>query len=373
MDIHSELNDVTLTRMIAHLMCDEYDLGEPRHIKEILGGYNNRSFAVQMYSKEGVKRFFLRLYNPGVLESEVLFELALLEHFRANGFTLAAASLPSRNGQTLMITPAPDCHEGSKALWVLFEFLEGEDKYTWVDTNLTDKEFASAAAVLASLHNSGYGFKQPPGTDRVQPRIMDFIHRFKKSYDIFRNEARDRRCDKLFIENFTTICEALEVATSYKSQFFGMLELPIHCDYHPGNLKYHQEQAVGIFDFDWSKIDFRLFDLALGLVYFASAWEEGASRFVEKKFNLFLHHYNKTCHELSVVEPLTKQEQQNLIPMLLAADLYLLHWCLVDFYTGDGQDDDEYHYYISHCIALMKWIRSHESDLNAWIQNVFKG
>ena len=47
----------------------------------------------------------------------------------------------------------------------------------------------------------------------------------------------------------------------------------MHCDYHPGNLKWVDEQGVGLFDFDWSKLDYRVFDIAQGVVYFCSSWE----------------------------------------------------------------------------------------------------
>ena len=47
----------------------------------------------------------------------------------------------------------------------------------------------------------------------------------------------------------------------------------MHCDYHPGNLKWVDEQGVGLFDFDWSKLDYRLFDVAQGIAYFCSSWE----------------------------------------------------------------------------------------------------
>ena len=29
----------------------------------------------------------------------------------------------------------------------------------------------------------------------------------------------------------------------------------------------------GLFDFDWSKLDYRIFDIANGIVYFCSSWE----------------------------------------------------------------------------------------------------
>ena len=128
--IQSDLNSEHLTQTIRELMEEKYDLGEVTRIKEVLGGYCNKSFAVWMSLNDRSHRYFLRLYQPNAIKSEILFEHALLNYLRSNGFTLAADILACRNGETLVSTPAPENHSGSKALWALFEFLEGEDKYS---------------------------------------------------------------------------------------------------------------------------------------------------------------------------------------------------------------------------------------------------
>jgi len=137
MELHSDLNNEHLTETIRGLMEENYDLGAVKKIKNIFGGYCNKSYAVWMSANDHTHRYFLRLYQPKAIESEILFEHALLNHLRSNGFTLAAAIVPCRNGATLVHTPAPENHRGNIALWALFEFLEGEDKYSWTDTNLT--------------------------------------------------------------------------------------------------------------------------------------------------------------------------------------------------------------------------------------------
>jgi homoserine kinase type II len=370
MELQSELNDECLTETICRLMEETYDLGKLIRVKEIIGGYCNKSYAVRILADDHTHRYFLRLYNPNVFENEILFEHALLNHLRSNGFTLAAAIVPCRNGATVVHTPPPENHRGRRALWALYEFLDGEDKYSWTRTDLTDKEFISAAEILAHLHHCGHGFKKPPGTDRVQPRIMEFIPTFKKTFSAFLEQADDRRCDRLFKDNFEPICNALDYAASLDIRFQGMEELPIHCDYHPGNLKYRAEKGVGIFDFDWSKIDYRLFDVALGLVYFTSIWGERAAGLRPDKFTLFLSTYNEACHRLTRINPLTTQERRYLVPMLSIANLYVLNWDLVDFYdTPQQQDDDEYYSYIDHNIGLMHWIALHEDELELWVNN----
>jgi homoserine kinase type II len=372
MEPQSDLNNERLAETIRRLMEENYDLGMLTRIREILGGYCNKSYAVWMSADDRIHRYFLRLYNPNVIENEILFEHALLKHWRSNGFTLAAAIVPCRDGATVVNTPPPENHQGTKALWALFEFLEGEDKYSWTCTDLTDKEFTSAAEILAHLHHCGHGFKKPPGAGRVQPRIMEFIPTFKKTFSAFMQQAGDRQCDRLFKDNFEPICNALDYAVSFDVRFQGMQKIPIHCDYHPGNLKFRDEKVVGIFDFDWSKIDYRLFDVALGLVYFTSIWDDQAAGLRPDKFTLFLKSYNEACHRLAQINPLTRQEQRYLGPMLSIANLYVLNWDLVDFYDTFEPDDNEYYMYIYHNIGLMHWIAFHKDELELWLKHSLK-
>jgi homoserine kinase type II len=367
MEWSSSLNDNQLPETIRRITEEEYDLGGLTRVKEVLGGYCNRSYAVWMTADEQVHRYFLRLYNPGVVEKEILFEHALLRHLRSRGFTLAARIIPCRNGATLVTTPPPENHGGTKAFWALFEYLEGEDKYSWTDTHLTDPEFISAAEILAQLHHCGHGFRKPDGADRAQPRIMAFIPTLKQVFTGFLERVDHRRSGRLFADNFESICQALDHAISFDTRFQGMPELPIHCDYHPGNLKYLDEKGVGIFDFDWSKIDYRLFDVALGLIYFTSLWKTGCAGLRPDKFSLFLGSYHAACHRLEFVNPLTEQERKYLGPMLSIANLYVLNWDLVDFFGASDPNDDEYYRYIDHNIGLMHWMTRHMDRIDGWI------
>src|SRR5665647_2980795 len=56
----------------------------------------------------------------------------------------------------------------------VFRLLEGQDKYTWVKNRLTDKEYDSAARVLAQFHHSAFAF-DPGDLAREQPPIMEFV------------------------------------------------------------------------------------------------------------------------------------------------------------------------------------------------------
>jgi homoserine kinase type II len=198
---------------------------------------------------------------------------------------------------------------------------------------------------------------------------MEFLSTFKSIFSTYAKQAGTRRFDRLFKDNTDRIFSVIDECLTANDRFQGMPVLPIHCDYHPGNLKFEKEKVVGIVDFDWSKIDYRLFDVALGLVYFASEWKgKAAGTLLPDKFELFLKSYNDTCRRLVYLEPLTLQEQKNLLPMLAAANLYVIHWDLADFYETPNPDDDEYYVFIDHNIRLMHWIE----DQPAGIQTAIK-
>ncbi|MGB5748656.1 MAG: phosphotransferase [Desulfobacterales bacterium] len=353
-------------------MKENYDLGKVTRIEEVSGGYCNKSYAVWMTTNEHTHRYFLRLYNPNVIYSEILFEHALLKHLRSNGFTLAAGIVECRNGETIAQSSSPHNHWETRALWALFEFLAGEDKYSWTHTDLTDKEFVSAAEILAHLHHCAHGFKKPSGADRAQPRIMELIPTFKTKFAAFLGKADDRRCDRLLKKNLDLIRKSFDHAVSFEARLQGMPQIPIHCDYHPGNLKFEDEKVIGIFDFDWSKIDYRLFDVALALVYFTGRWCDQAIGLRPDQFSLFLGTYNQACRRLAHISPMTEQEQKHLIPMLSIANLYVLNWELVDYYDTVVPDDDTYYKFIDHHIGLMQWIRSNGDELELWAGNSFK-
>lgn len=369
MVLSSQPLDKHLTEVIGRLLAEYYDLGKLIRIEVISGGYCNKSYLVWMAEEKKQHRYVLRLYNPNAAKHEIQFEHDLQNHLRSQGFTCAAAILPCRNGGTLVCTESYGIQQGPKAYWALFDFLEGEDKYSWTLNKLRDNELISAAEGLAHFHHCGHGFKRSPGIDRIEPRIMDYITTFKNTFYVLLDQNKHLRFDRMFKDNFTKICRSIDYGISFQARFKGMKVVPIHCDYHPGNLKYRNEDGVRIFDFDWSKIDYRLFDVALSLVYFTSSWDEQSAGLRQEGFSLFLTAYNEACHRFAHICPLTKQEQNFLVPMLSIANLYVLNWELVDFYDQEYPDDEEYYSYLNHTLGLMHWLERRGKELRLWVRN----
>ncbi len=244
----------------------------------------------------GQNKYLIRRYNPAIAENEIRFEHALISHLKANGFDLAAGVIPLKSGGTYVKQERTIADQTHTDFWAVFEFLEGQDRYTWMDTNVAPEDMISAAEVLADLHQAGQNFRTPQGAGRNQPKINDFLPTFQHAYTTFTSKAGKTRFDQCFLQHRDHILSVAEQALIPAQDLSRMLQIPVHCDYHQGNLKYEGHRVIGVFDFDWSKIDLRLFDIALALVYFCACWDGPcAGSLMLDKFELFLKTYNDRC------------------------------------------------------------------------------
>ena len=122
-----------------------------------------------------------------------------------------------------------------------------------------------------------------------------------------------------------------------------------------GNLKFQNSHVTGVFDFDWSKLDYRCFDLALALFYFFADWEGEQDGGLHLQYlRLFLQTYQHELARASSIGPLSQDELHYLPAMIEAGNLYVLNWTLLDFYAKIV-DPQEYLLYLVHAVELIKW------------------
>jgi homoserine kinase type II len=124
---------------------------------------------------------------------------------------------------------------------------------------------------------------------------------------------------------------------------------------------------VAIFDLDWSKIDFRLFDLCMAVDYFCSSWDEDSDGDLRlDRASLFLNCYQEKLHRTGGMKPLNAVEIKHLPDMLSAANLCIINWIVATFHKDADLNDDEYLAYLKHSVRLMYSIaeqRSHISQM----------
>ncbi|HSL95129.1 MAG TPA: phosphotransferase [Thermoleophilia bacterium] len=354
-----------LGAQVTEIVAGEYDLGEVDGVDAILGGFENLSFGVRTRGDAGEHRYFVRKYKFGTIEREIRYEHALVGHIRAKGFDLAAEVLATRRGDTLVTREELRDGERVKRHFAVYEMLTGEDKYSWVKNRCADAEFEEGARVLARFHYAAHDF-DPGDLVREQPPIMDFLATLPDTFRGLAARTTGTRYDAFFLARLPRILEAIERGQALAPQLEGLPRCPVFCDYHPGNLKWRDEKAVGIFDFDWAKLDYRLFDVAVGLVYFCSSWEgrdDGEMRL--DKMKLFLSAYQDEAARLGTPGAMGAGELAALPRMLAIAALYVVNWDIVAYYKERRPNDDEYLFFLEHNVAFVEYIEDHFDEVAA--------
>lgn len=338
---------------VAEIVENLYDLGSVTDVREIFGGFTNRSFGVRVEKEGAAAQFFVRRYKAGIDFGEIRFEHRLIDHAIENGLHQVAAVVRNRGGDTL-VRP-----EGSDRFFAVYEFLDGEDRYSWDRPELTDAEFQSAGRLLAAFHNAVRDF-DPGGFRRREPPTLELWPRLPGMLRQLARWPDDREVFRTFRRHLDVIMQALDRTALTQAGASDVPVIPIHCDYHPGNLKWAGETAVGLFDFDWAKMDLRLFDVGMALVYFCSRWSAGRDGELRlDKMALFLESYQHFLAGHRGLNPIGEGECALVPTLLVVANAYLLQWCVSQFAAADTPDEGEYLRYLRHGIRLMGWVDVH--------------
>ncbi|MCB8815921.1 phosphotransferase enzyme family protein [Desulfosporosinus shakirovi] len=340
-----------------------YDLGIVTAVFEIFGGYVNRSFGI--YTEKDGKQceYFVRKYKYGITAPEIIFEHLMIDYSKAHGLDIAAGLIRTKDGATFVKKIEGVNGNGTDIYFAVYEFLEGDDLYTWDTPNLNDEEYASAAEVLATFHNAARDF-DPQGLERIEPKIMEFLPTLPEKYKELARKDIDTKFHKYYRSKLDSILKVIESSQIPQDVLEKMPLTPCHNDFHAGNLKYVNSKVVGIFDFDWSKIDHRLFDVTLGMAYCCSSWQdEQDGVLLLDKCAIFLKSYQQKLIELKGLEPLNAVEIEYLPTMIAASNMYLINWDVAAYYAGTDLNEYEYIAYLQHNVRLMNWIEKHKAEI----------
>jgi homoserine kinase type II len=341
-----------LRQILSH-----YALGELVDYRRDERGTVNTSFTIDLLSHGEPKRYFLRRYKKGIKEEELLFEHSLLTHLLAKNFMLVSRVHPTRDGRTYLKS------DGDETIfYAIFDYLEGEDKYTWISPQCNSSEVISSAEALAGFHRAISGWI--PQGQRHEPRIVDLLPTLPGIVDdILQMGRQDAFTDylqanrDLILEHIGEILNIL-----HQPEYQALPQLVIHCDYHPGNLKFADGKVVAMFDFDWSKVDARCFDVGLAIVYFFSSWDEADDGQLRlEDMWLFLRSYQRRLADDSGIGALSLAEQMLLPALIAAGNLYVMNWALLD-YAHKPVDAQEFLGYLRHHVQMIPWLGQADSQ-----------
>lgn len=360
--------DPTAVReQVRDVLATDYDLGEIADLWQISGGYINWSFGARARSGETDVQYFIRKYNRGTNEATVRFEHALVDHLVARGFTRVAPVIRSREGESFVTrseagaTPAP-------RHFAVYGFLPGESKYSWCfDTDVTSDELVSCARTLAEYHSAVSDYL-PADTGRVPSPasyqgngavlpIMELLPQLPLLYAALASRAENNTFGDYLRASIDTINRCVREAALPADRLMGSPSLVVHSDFHAGNVKYDRGDVVALFDFDYARYDYRMFDIGHALHFFCFSWKpESDGRLWPEKLSAFIHAYQEASRGLPGIGPLNAVEVANLVPFLHAGNIFTLDWDIRDYFADPDRDPDEYLIYLRHNVRLMEEI-----------------
>ncbi len=331
----------------------QYDLGELVDLEKDKRGTVNTSFAIQTVRGDKRAKYFLRMYKKGIREAEIQFEHSLIDHLVRAKSPPVARIYRTRQGKTYL-------RRFDGAFFAIFEFLTDEDRYTWVSPHCSGEELANSAIVLAQFHNAVSGFK--PKGQRNEPKIVELLPQIASNIATCPERSKHTAFDACLLEHLDMLLKDIDNTLAILSapEALELPQLVIHSDFHPGNLKFRGSQVTGLFDFDWSKVDARCFDIALALWYFCTSWGEqtdGELRLQDVKTFLVAYQGYLQSH---IARPLSPAEGKYLPHMINASNLYVLNWAISDYYQKDN-DPQEYLTYLRHNLNFIRWFAQQDN------------
>jgi len=341
---------------LQEIIAEHYQIGKLVNHEQLLLGYENITYAIETALNSKRHKYCFRRYKQERQEADVQFEHSVINHLIARDFSLAARIINTRDGRSYVRRLEGRDNRVEDAFYAIFDFLPGEDKYTWTTPPTSLEVFRNAAAVLAQFHNAIFDLN--PEGQRHEPEIIEFLPTIARNIEKRAEAAGNTQLDICFLDNLSLFAEnidrTLEAIDDKKYR-----ELPhqvIHCDYHPGNLKFQNNRVTGLFDYDWTRIEARGFDVALAVVNFCTLWwgkQDGHLGL--DKATTFLDSYQRTLKGSKGVGPLSHIELRYLPHLIRASAIYVAYWIIEDFYDRKT-DPTEYSQLLEHTALTMRWL-----------------
>ena len=362
-------------QQVKDVVENDYKLGTLNKVYEIFGGYVNRSFGVEMTDNNGKPiDYFVRRYRTETLDADMKFEHDIVNYAVSKGFDLAANAIAMPNGKTFVHKEWTENGETIDYPWSVNRYLYGGDPYDWLNNNLTEEEYYNMGNCLGRFHSYCHGFD---GGVKAEAQAYELLGQNLENYPKLTDgvELHDRH---LFIRSFNdTLDYVLSLMKKVRKgmEDSGMLgkapQVYCHSDYHVSNVKWKDHKVCGVFDFDWTKLDYRFADIGYSLFISMGNWETFREGTLDiKNVEAYLKGYQAAVKELGILPPFTEEEKAAFPIMFVNGGLYLYNWCTDFFYDWKNNNEFEWCYYLDHIVRTLKFVDEHAEDWKEIINSI---
>lgn len=289
-------------------------------------GFINRTYLVEL----GGRKFILRQSNPSVSLKDLRFEVETLNFLKRKHFHLTPR-ITSNLAKEEIVKSAGN-------LYVLQNFLPGAVKASWRNLKkytlpLLKEHFKVSAEFTRAVENFC------PNVRFRKPTLSDYLSSWRKSYQSALRKIPSS-AGKIFLRSsepklFFVLSEARSAGRQ-----LGFKNLPkqlVHYDLHPGNFHFQGGKVVGLFDFDWARMDTRLADMAATIsqsCYYYGGGKHGIYRKDRIKAGLRAYRAAYGRSEFS------KSQEKSLLKVALTAYNFFQLLVVMDWYSRNNHERD---------------------------------
>ncbi len=224
-------------------------------MSQITVGFVNKTFLIEIAGE----KFVLRQSHPDTTPEHLEFEIEILRFLESQAYALSPRVLPNSEGGYLT--------RSGGAVYMLQGFVGGEVRASWNDVAHFDgemlKDFFRTAARFSKV---AHGFK--PSKAYPNEPLTYYTRNATELYES-RLSAMPPSENKTYLSEEKDALLDFARSTDRELAALGYDLLPkqlVHFDLHPGNVHYIDDKVVGLFDFDWARMDSRLSDFAGAIV-----------------------------------------------------------------------------------------------------------
>ena len=279
-----------------------YNLGEPFKINKIDDdiGLINTNFILHTDKGKFVLRFLRKNADDKYIEERKL-EFRVINFLKENKYPYDV-SLPIKNNNKEIISSLR-----KRKYWV-YRYIDGEKKKKL--NNIQVKEIAKALSIYHKVVSNIKGNNNPHKLDWL-------LDKYRK----MRVANRRKKLNKIMLKNLDYFQKNLDEVLKIK---FEGKTLPIHADFHQGNILFNGNKVVGILDFDNIFWSFKEEDIASSIKSVCRINDY----LDEKKIRVYLTEYKK-------YNILTKGEIEMIKPLIIK------NYCITFWWAYEGKMKDE--------------------------------
>jgi Ser/Thr protein kinase RdoA (MazF antagonist) len=252
---------------VAALLAQQYGLTAAGvDVRAIQAGPSSQAWRIDV---RGDRRSFCLKDNKERSEGRLRAEHAFTAALREAGFGLAPEVVACTAGDTVVL-------QDGRA-YALYRFIESDPVFNWTVGGWGKEEARAAGAALAEFHAYGERCREALTTVGAAVRLGELRPGLAESEPATAQNLREwglavlRRASGLFpddvmirLGNFEEVLRSAFVVLS-DVRTHGM----IHGDFHPGNVLFSSGHVVGLLDYEYCRIDSRLFDVAYATMTFS--------------------------------------------------------------------------------------------------------